>query len=248
MKSRWPSSAMSSGLRSSVQKAMNGELRSVMMGLKRVQVLAHRAFADQELHALGELLLRLGKVGDLVIGAHACGEIAVEGQAAQQRAVPVDRPGLERGQFGEARRVARQKAGKIHEFGQSQHLGMIGELQKIVGLEPRARGLERRRRNAARELHAQIHRPSASRRRGSSVGLPARARWRSRADRRSMSSRHGRARSGRIRAGSEARISTWQWVSMKPGTTTLPATSISRRRGSRRTSRRSGRRRSRRRS
>ena len=71
--------------------------------------------------------------------------------------MPVDRPGLERRELGEARRIARQNAGKVHEFGQSQHFGVIGKLKEISGLEPRAGGLERRRRHAARQLHAQIH-------------------------------------------------------------------------------------------
>ena len=197
---------MSSGLRSSVQKAMNGELRSVMMGRERVQVLAHRSLANEDLHALGELLPRLGQVGDLVVGADAGAQIAVEGEAAQERTVPVDRPGLERRELGEARRVARQNAGKVHEFGEAQHLGMIGERQR--DRRPRAARPRSRARSPERSSKAAPSGPSrsASRRRGSSAGPPARARWRSRADRRSTWSPRGRARSGRIRAGSEARI------------------------------------------
>ena len=138
-----------------------GDERRVSLGddgAERVQVLAHGAFADQQLHALGELLFRLGKVGDLVVGAHAGAQIAIEGGAAQERAVPIDRPRLERCELGEARWVARENAGKVHEFRQPQHFGMIGERQKIIDLEASARGLERRRRNAARQLHAQVHR------------------------------------------------------------------------------------------
>ena len=38
---------------------------------QRVQVLRDRALAHQDLHALGELLQRLGHVGHLVVGADA---------------------------------------------------------------------------------------------------------------------------------------------------------------------------------
>ena len=67
-----------------------------------MKILAHRAFANEQLHALGELFFRLRKVGDLVVGAHAGAQIAVERGAAQERAVSVDRTGLERGELGEA--------------------------------------------------------------------------------------------------------------------------------------------------
>ena len=82
-----------------------GDERRVSLGddgAQRVQILAHRAFANEELHPLGELLLCLGKVGDLVVGAHAGAQIAIEGGAAEQRAVSIDRPGLERRELGEA--------------------------------------------------------------------------------------------------------------------------------------------------
>ena len=75
-----------------------GDERRVSLGddgREGVQILAHRTFANEELHALGELLSRLGKVGDLVVGAHPGAQIAIEGGAAQKRAVSIDRPGLE---------------------------------------------------------------------------------------------------------------------------------------------------------
>ena len=75
---------------------------------KRMQILRHRPFADENLHALGELLQRLRHVGDFVIGAYARAEIAVEVEAAQQGAVPVDAPSLERRELGEARGIARR--------------------------------------------------------------------------------------------------------------------------------------------
>ena len=127
-------------------------------GAERMQVLAHRPFADQHLHALHQLLARFREVGHLVVGAHAGSQIAVEGQAAEQRAVSVDGARLKRRELGEAGRVAGEEARKIHEFGEAQHLRMIGERQKIADLEPRAGRLEVGRRHAARKLHAQVHR------------------------------------------------------------------------------------------
>ena len=93
-----------------------------------------------------------------MVGADARAEIAVESGAADERAVPVDRPGLERGQLGEAGRVAGEQAGKIHEFREAQNLRVIGERQEVADFEPRARRLEVRRRHAARKLDAQVHR------------------------------------------------------------------------------------------
>ena len=72
----------------------------------------------------------------------------------------VDRPGLKRGELGEAGRIAREETRKVHEFGEAEHFRVVRERQKIADLEPRARGLEVRRRHAARELHAQVHRRS----------------------------------------------------------------------------------------
>ena len=73
----------------------------------------------------GELLQRLGDVGHFVIGADAGAEIAVEIESAQQRAVPVDAPALERRELGEACGIAGEHAGEIHEFGEAEHLGMV---------------------------------------------------------------------------------------------------------------------------
>ncbi len=129
-------------------------------GAQRMQILADRALPDQHLHALHELLLRLGKVGDFVIRAHASSQIAVEGVTAKQRAVPVDRPGLKRRELGEAGGIAGEQARKVHEFGKAEHLRVVRERQEIADLEPCARGLEVRCRDAARELHAQVHRGS----------------------------------------------------------------------------------------
>ena len=60
-----------------------GDERRVALGddgRERMQVLAHRALADEKLHALGELLPRLGQVGDFMVGAYARAQVAVEGR------------------------------------------------------------------------------------------------------------------------------------------------------------------------
>ena len=162
-----------------------------------------------------------------MIGADAGAQIAVEPVAAEQRAVPVDRPGLERGELGEAGRVAREQAGEIHEFGEAEHLRVVGERQEIADLEPRAGGLEMGRRHAARKLHAQVHR-----RRHRAVEEIAQARLAEHVgDLVRIADRGGDAVASTQRSNSSGVISedsTWQCVSMKPGTTILPRTSISR--------------------
>ena len=164
---------MSSGLRSSVQKAMNGELRSVIDGRERVQVLADRALANQHRHALRELLVGLGQVRHLVVGADAGAEIAVEGEAAEQRAVTVDRPGLEGGELGEACRDRASAGREVHELGEARAPsdGRRGR----GGRRPRGARRRSRGRSPARSSKAARAGPSRSpsRRRGNSGGPPA---------------------------------------------------------------------------
>ena len=92
-----------------------------------------------------------------MVGADAGAEIAVQPVAAEQRAVAVDRPGLEGGELGEAGRIAREQSRKIHEFGEPEHLRMVGELDEVADLEPRAGGLEVGGGHAARKLHPEVH-------------------------------------------------------------------------------------------
>ena len=122
-----------------------------------MQVLADGAFADQHRHALRQLLAALGQVGHLVVGPDAGAEIAVQPVAAQKRAVAVDRPGLKGGELGEAGRIAGEQSRKIHEFGEPEHLRMIGEFDEVPDLEPGAGGLEIGGGHAARKLHPQVH-------------------------------------------------------------------------------------------
>ena len=138
-----------------------GDERRVALGhdrAQRVQVLAHRALPDQHRHALHQLFARLGQVRHLVIRADAGAQIPVQRIAAEQRAMPVDRAGLERGELGETGRIAGQKAAEVHELGEAQHLRVIGQRKEVADLEPGARRLEVRRGNAARKLNPKVHR------------------------------------------------------------------------------------------
>ncbi len=122
---------MSSGLRSSVHKARNGDVCDGQQRRQRVQVLRHRALADQHGHALADLLQRfLGRRG-LVVGADAGGEIAVEIESAHERRVAVDMTVGEGRDLGEAGRIAREDAGKVHELRKPDHLRMIAIAREI---------------------------------------------------------------------------------------------------------------------
>ena len=75
---------------------------------ERVQVLGHRALADQHGEALLQLLAAVLGDGRLVVGADARGEIAVEVVAAHQRRVAVDVAVLEGDELVEHVVAARQ--------------------------------------------------------------------------------------------------------------------------------------------
>ena len=122
-----------------------------------VQVLRDRALADQDRHALGEFFARLLGGRRLVVGADAGGEIGVEVDAAQQRRMPVDMAGGKCLQLGEAGGVAMDHAGKVHEFGEPDHLRMVHEGHEIGGFQPRAGGLQMRRGHAARQIDPEVH-------------------------------------------------------------------------------------------
>ena len=121
------------------------------------EVLGDRALAHQDLHALGQLLARLGRRGRLVAVAHTGRDVGVEVVGRQQRRMAVDLHVGEGGELGQHRRVLSEHARHVHELGQPQHLGMMLEGQQVRRLQPRARSLEMRGRHARRELHAQVH-------------------------------------------------------------------------------------------
>jgi hypothetical protein len=124
---------------------------------QRIEIAADRSFTDKHVHALGHLLKRLFGSGRFMLGADAGGEIAVEAQPAQQRCMAVDMAALEGLEFGHAGGVLGQHAGEVHEFGKTDHLGVVAERQQILDVEARARGLEMGGGHAARELHPYVH-------------------------------------------------------------------------------------------
>ena len=124
---------------------------------ERMQVLGHRALADEHGEALLQLLAAVLGNGGLVVGANARGEIAVEVVAAHQRRMAVDMAVLEGDELVEDVVAARQNAGKVHELGKADHLGVRRERDQVRGQQFRAGGLEGGRRHAGGELHAQVH-------------------------------------------------------------------------------------------
>ncbi len=126
-------------------------------GAQRREILRHRALADQHGHALADLLQRFVGAGRLVVGADAGGKIAVEVASAQQRRMAVNVAIGEALELRDAARVGGKHPGDVHELGEPKNLRVIAIAQKVGGLDPRARGLELGCRNAARELHAQVH-------------------------------------------------------------------------------------------
>ena len=146
---------------------------------------AHGAFADQDRHPLGELLARLCRARRLMVGADSRGEIGVEVAAGQKRRVPVDVAVLEGGELVERARVAGQHAGKVHELRQPDDLGMVAQGHEIGGGQLRPGGLEHAWRARRRRGSRACPLPCAPPPRGNSGCRRGRARWRSRAGRRS---------------------------------------------------------------
>ena len=95
--------------------------------------------------------------GRLVVGADAGREVAVEVASAQQRRMAVDVAIGEALELRDAARIGGKHPGDVHELGEPKDLRVIAIAQKVGGLDPRARGLELGCRDAARELHAQVH-------------------------------------------------------------------------------------------
>jgi hypothetical protein len=138
----WPSSWMSSGLRSSVQRLHRHELSTVIARREAGGVLRGGAVADEELHALGELLARLVEPRRLVAGAHAGRNVGVEVAAGDEGGVAVDVAVLEGGELGEAAGVLVEHPRHVHELGEADHLRVIAVGHEVLRLEPRAGGLE----------------------------------------------------------------------------------------------------------
>ena len=120
---------------------------------QRVQVLRDGAFADQDRHALADLLQRLLGAGRLVVGADSGREIAVEVEAAHERRVAVDvavREGLDLRKAGRDRPAS--TPGKFMNSASPMTLRMAAIAREVGRIDARAGRLEMRRRHAARQL------------------------------------------------------------------------------------------------
>ena len=124
---------------------------------KRMEVLRHRAFADEDGHPLPDLLAGFRRGRGLVVGADAGGEVAVERLAAKERRVAVDVAVLEGQELVEDRVLGGEHARKVHELGEADHLRMGAERQEVGGEKLGARGLEGGRGHAGGELDAKVH-------------------------------------------------------------------------------------------
>ena len=124
---------MSSGLRSSVQKPRKGEANSLISGASAARSFETDPFADEHLHALGELLPSFGQIRGLVTVTNAAGEIGVQVVAGKQRRMAVDMLALKRSQLLHAFGILVQDAGHVHELGQANHLGMVAMWDQVGG-------------------------------------------------------------------------------------------------------------------
>ncbi len=129
-------------------EAQKGRSKLVDERHQRCQIFRDRSFADEYLHALGELLLPFGEIRGLVTVFDPAGEISVQSMAGKQRRVSVDVLALKGCQLLHAFGVFIQHARHIHELGQADHLGMVPMRYQVSRREPRAGCFELRRRNA----------------------------------------------------------------------------------------------------
>src|SRR4029453_6217774 len=113
---------------------------------------------DRGRHARAVMLQSLLRARRLVVRPDSRREIAIEVETAQERRVAVDVAARERRDLRKAGRVGRKHAGKVHELGKTNDLGMSAVALEVGGLDARARRLEMRRRHAARKLYPQVHR------------------------------------------------------------------------------------------
>ena len=119
-------------------EAEKGRGKFIDQGSQRRQVLRNRAFADQHLHALGQLFPALGQVCGLVTVTNTAGEIGVQPVAGKQGSMAVDMLPVERGQLLHALGILVQHPGHVHELGQADHLGMVAMGYQVSGGEPGA--------------------------------------------------------------------------------------------------------------
>ena len=164
----WPSSAMCSGSRSSVQNAIRagpvlGEQRQ-----QRMQVARRRRLADQQPHAGAQPLASLlGGVG-LVVGADARGDVGVELAAEHAGAWPSTWRASS--SFASSCSVAGDDAGEVHHLGEPEHAAAPQQRVEVARRQLAPRRLELRGGHARRR-----HEPDVERDAGADVEQPVHA-------------------------------------------------------------------------
>lgn len=128
----------------SIIRAKGNEARRILVEdiRQRMHVLGYGPLADEDRHAFPDFLQSLGGGCGFVIGADAGGQVAVQIIAANQRRMAVDMAVLKCGQFVEDIGIGVQDAGKIHELGKTDDMGIVPERQKVVDLQLRPGRLE----------------------------------------------------------------------------------------------------------
>ncbi len=133
----WPSSAMSSGSRSSVQNAIRFVPELLRERQEVEQVPGHRRLADEEPHPGAEALAAFIDGQRLVIGLDPCCGVRLQLLAQHARRVTVDvRRALEL-ELRELVRRACDDAGEVHHLGEPEHAPAAHERLEVGGAERR---------------------------------------------------------------------------------------------------------------
>ncbi|MND93178.1 hypothetical protein D3C80_853570 [compost metagenome] len=109
------------------------------------------------MHPLAHLLKCFLSTCRLVFGANTGSNITIQIKPTQKWRVTIDMASLKCFELRHAFGIFGENAWKIHEFGQSNDLGMIGKRLQIVDQKFCTRGFHMCCRHAARELNANIH-------------------------------------------------------------------------------------------
>ena len=117
----WPSSAMSSGSRSSVQNAIRFGPSSCDERQEVEQVPRHRGLADEEPHAGAEPLAPLLDRQRLVVGLDARRGVRLQLLPEDARGVAVDVLGALERELLELGRRTRDDAGEVHHLREPEH-------------------------------------------------------------------------------------------------------------------------------
>ena len=138
----WPSSAMSSGSRSSVQNAMRPGPSSGHEREQVEQVPRHRGLADQEPHPGAEALAPLFDGQRLVVRPDARGGVCLQLLAENAGCMTVDVSSAVEAELLELCRRACDDAGVVHHLRQPQNASPAHERLEITGHERSPRRFE----------------------------------------------------------------------------------------------------------